>query len=151
MITAPNLPEDNFALITQLIGAFGGEPGVAERAAALRRALVDALEQTRPGGRMQQRVLNLIWRDPWMTVARETYIAAGMLARIGSHTLPKVQGGATGAVRYPVLSGEEPWLEEVQQVLLSSEPYRFGTGHLGEARRLCPNARARLVDGKLLS
>jgi hypothetical protein len=36
-------------------------------------------------------------------------------------------------------------------VLLSSEPYRFGDAHLGEARRLCPNARARLVDGELLS
>jgi hypothetical protein len=39
----------------------------------------------------------------------------------------------------------------VQQVLLSSEPYRFGADHVAEAQRLCPNARVRLVDGELLS
>jgi len=39
----------------------------------------------------------------------------------------------------------------VQQVLLSSEPYAFGAQHLDEARRLCPNASARIVDGELLS
>jgi hypothetical protein len=39
----------------------------------------------------------------------------------------------------------------VQEVLLSSEPYRFTAQHLAEARVLCPNARAQLVDGELLS
>ena len=95
-------------------------------------------------------MLYLIWRDPWMTVARDTYIAR-MLARIGWHTLPDRRGGASGAARYPALRGDEPWLADVQQVLLSSEPYRFGDEHLDAARRLCPNAHARLVDGEMLS
>ena len=95
-------------------------------------------------------MLYLIWREPWMTVARDTYIAA-MLARVGWATLPAQGGGAAGAARYPVLRGDEPWLAEVDEVLLSSEPYAFGEHHLAEARALCPNARARIVDGELLS
>lgn len=150
VVTCPNGPEDNLGLIAQLLGHFGFAPGVTERAAALSRELVEALDQTRPEGRRPQHVLYLIWRDPWMTVARDTYIAR-MLGRIGWQTLPAVHGGATGAARYPALRGDELWLGEVQQVLLSSEPYRFGMAHLVEARRLCPNAKARLVDGELLS
>ncbi|MEP7298921.1 MAG: helical backbone metal receptor, partial [Burkholderiales bacterium] len=92
----------------------------------------------------------LIWRDPWMTVARDTYIAS-MLARVGWHTLPDAHGGETGAARYPVVRGDEAWLTDVQHVLLSSEPYAFSAPHLAEARALCPNAHVRLVDGELLS
>ena len=85
-----------------------------------------------------------------MTVARDTYISR-MLAAVGWHTLPASDGGASGAARYPVLHGDEPWLAQVQQVLLSSEPYRFGAEHLAAAQALCPAAQVRCVDGELLS
>jgi len=150
VVTHPNGPEDNLALVALLVAHFGAHAGVGERAAALTQALRHELEQTQPNGRPPQRVLYLIWREPWMTVARDTYIAR-MLARIGWHTLPDVRGGESGAARYPALQGDEPWLADVQQVLLSSEPYRFTAQHLDEARRLCPNAQARLVDGEMLS
>ena len=154
VVTHPNAPEDNLALVAQLLAHFGTNLGtradVAERAAVLTRGLQHELDQTQPNGRPAQRVLYLIWRDPWMTVARDTYIAR-MLARIGWHTLPDQRGGESGAARYPALQGDEPWLADVQQVLLSSEPYRFGDEHLDAARRLCPNAHARLVDGEMLS
>jgi ABC-type hemin transport system substrate-binding protein len=150
VVTHPNGPEDNLTLIAQMVEHFGALPGVAERAAALTQALRRELDLTQPDARPAQPVLYLIWREPWMTVARDTYIAH-MLARIGWHTLPDVQGGEAGAARYPVVRGGEPWLPEVRQVLLSSEPYRFSDAHLAEARRLCPNAHARRVDGELLS
>lgn len=154
VVTHPNGPEDNLALVAQMLAHFGTGPGtradVAARAATLTQTLQHELGQTQPDDRPPQRVLYLIWRDPWMTVARDTYIAR-MLARIAWHTLPEVHGGAFGAARYPALRGDEPWLADVQQVLLSSEPYRFTEVHLGEARRLCPNAHARLVDGEMLS
>jgi hypothetical protein len=95
-------------------------------------------------------VLYLIWREPWMTVARDTYISR-MLARIGWQTLPAVLGGASGAARYPVVDVASPWLADVEEVLLSSEPYRFGPHHRAEAQALCPAARIRLVDGELIS
>jgi len=97
-----------------------------------------------------QRVLYLIWREPWMTVARDTYIAR-MLAQVGWQTSPELWGGESGAARYPVLQGDEPWLDSIDRVLLSSEPYRFDVSHLNQAQALCPQARVQLVDGELLS
>jgi len=150
IVTHPLRPEDNLALIAQMVDHFGAVAEVRERAAALTHALQRELDLTQPDARPPRRVLYLIWRDPWMTVARDTYIAA-MLARVHWLTLPDTHGGAAGAARYPVVHGNEPWLADVEQVLLSSEPYSFTARHLAEARALCPNARARLVDGELLS
>ena len=150
VVTHPNGPDDNLALVAQMAAHFGALAGVAERAAALTQALRDELELTRPDGRPPQPVLYLIWREPWMTVARDTYIAR-MLARVGWNTLPEVCGGASGAARYPVLRGDEPWLRDVQRVLLSSEPYRFGAQHIAAAHQLCPHADVQLVDGEMLS
>ncbi len=150
VVTHPNDPDDNLALIDQMLALFGGCDGVRARAAALTQALRHELALTQAGNRPAQRVLYLIWREPWMTVARDTYLSR-MLARVGWHSWPEAVGGESGATRYPVVHGHEPWLADVQQVLLSSEPYRFDARHLDEARRLCPNAIARLVDGELLS
>ncbi len=150
IVTHPLAPEDNLALIAQLLGPFGHLDGVAQRAAALTEALTHALHATKPEGRVPQQVLYLIWREPWMTVARDTYLSR-MLARVNWHSLPDVHGGATGAARYPALQGSEPWLAQVQQVLLSSEPYAFTPAHIKEAQALCPQAKVRLVDGELLS
>ena len=150
VVTHPLGPEDNLALVAQMLACFGDVTGVTERAEALTLALQDELLQTRAETWPEQRVLYLIWRDPWMTVARDTYLS-NMLARANLQTLPDVFGGDAGATRYPVLTGTEPWLGQVQQVLLSSEPYAFGKQHFDEARRLCPNAQVRLVDGEMLS
>jgi len=150
VVTHPLGPEDNLALVAQLAACFGTVPGVSERAAALTQALQSELGQTRPETWPAQRVLYLIWREPWMTVARDTYLSR-MLARVNMQTLPEVLGGDAGAARYPALTGTEPWLSQVQHVLLSSEPYAFGEQHVAEAQRLCPNAQVRLVDGEMLS
>ena len=150
IVTHPLAPDDNLALVDQLLDHFGALEGVAERAGRLRASLRDELERTRPDGRPLQRVLYLIWRDPWMTVARDTYIAR-MLGRVNWQTLPALDGGASGAARYPVVRGDEAWLAQVDQVLLSSEPYAFTQVHVDEAKALCPNARVRLVDGEMLS
>lgn len=150
LVTHPCAPEDNLALIDQLAAAFGTEPGVEVRADEWQRAFRRELALTTTDGRTPCRVLYLIWREPWMTVARDTYISR-MLARVGWQTWPAVDGGPTGAARYPVVSGDEAWLAEVDEVLLSSEPYRFTAEHLAAAAALCPRARVRLVDGELLS
>ncbi len=150
IVTHPASPEDNLALIHQMLAHFGHLDGVAQRAAALTVELQRELDLTRPDTRPERRVLYLIWREPWMTVARDTYLSR-MLARVHWVTLPDQVGGATGAARYPVLTGTEPWLAQVEVVLLSSEPYRFEHQHFEEAARLCPNARVHLVDGELLS
>ncbi len=148
--THPVDPEDNLALVAQLGTVFAAVQGVAERAAGLSADLRRELALTLPAGRRESRVLYLIWHEPWMTVARDTYISR-MLARVGWRTLPAVDGGATGAARYPVLAHGERWLGDVERVLLSSEPFAFTDAHAAAARALCPNARVQRIDGELLS
>ena len=150
LVTHPCGPEDVGALIAQMVAAFGAVPGVTDRAAQLDAEWQAEMRATTPGGRPSVPVLYLIWREPWMTVARDTYISR-LLAQVAWLTLPAVDGGERGAARYPVLGGREPWLADVQDVLLSSEPYAFKREHFDEAHRLCPNARVRWVDGELLS
>jgi ABC-type Fe3+-hydroxamate transport system substrate-binding protein len=147
VVTHPRDPDDNLALIAQLAATFAP---LAERAAVVLEALRDELAATRPEGRPSSSVVYLIWQKPWMTVARDTYLSR-MLARIGWSTVPAVEGGYAGVARYPVLVGDEPWLGDVDRVLLSSEPYRFERRHLDAAQALCPGATVRLVDGELLS
>jgi hypothetical protein len=150
VVTHPTGPEDVRGLIAQMATAFLDLPGVAERAAGLDAELQAELRATTPSNRPAVPVLYLIWREPWMTVARDTYIAH-LLARVNWCSLPDIEGGERGALRYPTVSGSEPWLPLVQEVLLSSEPYAFGAVHRAEAQALCPQARVRLVDGELLS
>ena len=150
VVTHPLGPEDNLALVAQMAALFGGLPEVAARAEALSEDLRRELELTQPAGRQAVNVLYLIWHDPWMTVARDTYLSR-MLARVNWLTLPATVGGAVGAERYPRLSGDEPWLGDVERVLLSSEPFSFEACHLEAAQTLCPNARVQRVDGELLS
>ena len=85
-----------------------------------------------------------------MTVARDTYIAR-MLAEVGWQTWPALQGGDTGAARYPQVQGDEPWLAQIDRILLSSEPYRFDASHMAMAQALSSQAQVQLVDGELLS
>lgn len=150
VVTHPCAPQDVATLIAQMVAAFKEVPGVAECGAMLTTELQTELQATQAAGRDAVPVLYLIWREPWMTVARDTYIAR-LLARVNWRTLPAVDGGPHGAARYPVLDGDEPWLAEVREVLLSSEPYAFTADHLTLAQALAPQARVRLVDGELLS
>ena len=150
IVTHPRRPEDNLALFEQLRAAFAEQPGVNERAAALSGEFSAALARCRAQAWPGENVLYLIWRDPWMTVARDTYIST-LLAEAGWRTWPDVLGGEHGAGRYPALTGGEAWLQRIDRVLLSSEPYRFGPAHIAEAQALCPQAQVQLVDGELLS
>jgi ABC-type hemin transport system substrate-binding protein len=183
LVTHPQSPADNLALIDQLVDAFkdcaltlspvdrarqphlqgmpdatnsGAAYALFERAGWLKDQFSLRLQalQARRSQRTPERVLYLIWQDPWMTVARDTYISR-MLALIGWQTWPAVQGGdgihTPGAARYPVLAGDEPWLGGVQRVLLSSEPYSFGVQHVAQVQSWLPQATVQLVDGEMLS
>jgi ABC-type Fe3+-hydroxamate transport system substrate-binding protein len=158
IVTHPRSPQDNLALIDQLQQEFAPYFIALRIDSAGARGLKDQisyrLDAILSKSWVQQRVLYLIWRDPWMTVARDTYISR-MLALIGWQTWPQVQGEATGASRYPVVASDAPWLAQVDRVLLSSEPYRFDTSHVAQVQTWMqshnPAARVQLVDGELLS
>ena len=123
IVTHPKSPQDNFELYRLLGGIFG----CPERAEALCSALSEAIDvaQARCAGMPRERVLYLIWKAPWMTVARDTYISR-TLAAVGWDTIPE-----HCAVRYPQCELES-LAPQVDRVLLSSEPYRFGSAHVAE-------------------
>jgi ABC-type Fe3+-hydroxamate transport system substrate-binding protein len=139
LVTHPQAPEDNLQLFDLLGSAFAKVPGAAQRAAECRRQLQAVLDALRASRFAARKVLYLIWRAPWMTVARDTYISQS-LAAVGWHTLPEVRGGdglhQPGGARYPVFDWSADWLGAVDCALLSSEPYRFGAAHADEVRQL---------------
>jgi ABC-type Fe3+-hydroxamate transport system substrate-binding protein len=137
VVTHPLAPLDNLALYRQFGSAFGRERE-AEVLCARFQAAYDGAAVRFP----ERRVLYLIWKDPWMTVSRDTYISR-MLALFGMHTLP---AGATD--RYPKLADLRA--EPADLVLLSSEPFRFRERHVAEVAGLTGKP-ALLVDGEMTS
>ena len=89
-------------------------------------------------------MLYLIWRDPWMTVAPQTYIAR-TLALVGWRTVPHAAEERYPAVDLSELAGR------VDRVLLSSEPFHFRERHLKEVAALVPGAEVSLIDGEMTS
>ena len=142
IVTHPCTPEDNLPLYR----LFGGVFHCAGRAAQLAADLAAALAEARAVARELPRedVLYLIWREPWMSVARDTYISA-TLAAVGWDTLP-----ADAGVRYPEIDWQAPWMGDVARVFLSSEPYRFRERHLAEVAALSGRP-ATLIDGEMAS
>lgn len=147
VVTHPCSPRDNLGLFELLGGLFAVPEAARRLAAELEAALAEAARVR--AERSPENVLYLIWREPWMTVARDTYIAA-TLAEVGWQTLPAIEGGDTGAARYPAFGWNAPWLDGVARVLLSTEPYRFRAAHLSEVEALARRP-ALLVDGEMVS
>ncbi|ACC69377.1 helical backbone metal receptor [Paraburkholderia phymatum] len=148
VVTHPLAPQDNLALYALFGALFDREDEASALSLALRAQLNAAAARAWP----RQHVLYAIWREPWMTVARDTYISA-MLRLVNWHTLPDVPGGETGASRYPSFDLDAEWLTRVERILLSSEPYRFTTQHcdaLSQHARF-KGKRVQLIDGEMVS
>ncbi len=117
IVTHPQTPVDN----ARLFALFGAIFDRAAEAAALTRDLQAAIAVARATADALPRepVLYLIWRKPWMTVARDTYVAA-TLALVGWDTLP-----VAAARRYPDIADDAPEWDLASRLLLSTEPYAF--------------------------
>ena len=138
VITHPLAPEDNLALYRQFGTAFGRQ----REAQALCARFEAALQAAQQRKYAERKVLYLIWKDPWMTVSRDTYISR-TLRLFGMHTVPE-----TALERYPELPSLRR--QDIDLLLLSSEPYRFGERHLAEVTALSGKP-ALLVDGEMTS
>jgi ABC-type Fe3+-citrate transport system substrate-binding protein len=140
VVTHPLGPLDNLDLY-RLLGAIFGREAEAER---LCQELEHVLAQLRARPSVPQDVLYLIWRDPWMAVAPDTYIAR-MLALVGWRTHPLRSGD-----RYPTVTLEK-YAGRLDRVLLSSEPFHFKERHLAEVGAAAPGAVVSLIDGEMTS
>ncbi len=145
VVTHPLAPKDNLDLYRQMGREFDRE----RQAEALCEKFEAAL--ARVDDRPEQRVLYLIWRDPWMTVARDTYIAQ-TLELFNWQNQPLDLGSPEGdqglRVRYPEV---DLAAVDVDRVLLSSEPFHFKEHHVAEVEALVPGAKVSLIDGEMTS
>jgi Periplasmic binding protein len=142
VVTHPLGPRGNLDLY-RLVGAIFDRGAEAERLCLeLEQGLaeVSELERTLP----QREVLYLIWRDPWMAVAPDTYIAR-TLALVNWRTHP-----VAPADRYPEIELAR-YAGKVDHVLLSSEPYHFKERHLPEVAAAVAGAEVSLIDGEMTS
>ncbi|MGH8712735.1 MAG: helical backbone metal receptor [Casimicrobiaceae bacterium] len=147
IVTHPLAPDDNL----QLYRLFGAIFGRGEQAEALAARYVTARDALRAAvaAMPDERVLYLIWRKPWYTVARSTYVSA-MLGLARWRTVP-----AVSLPRYPVLADEAAEWRDADRILLSTEPYAFrerdASALAATLRRRGGHAPVNLVDGAMTS
>jgi len=89
-------------------------------------------------------VAYLIWQEPYMVVANNTFINS-MLAAGGFFNVFGDQE------RYPVTTLGEIIELAPQKIFLSSEPYPFNEAHLSNFETNFPTSEIKLVDGKMFS
>ncbi len=129
--------------------------------------------EARASGVPPARVFCAIWRDPWMTIGRDTYVhdlialcgGANVFAdgpegpgprRDQDEGVRVAPGAASGAARrYPIVDREAIERARPDVILLPSEPYAFSERDRAELLGLaCPAAassRVHLIDGTLVS
>lgn len=142
IVTHPGGPEDNPRLL-RLLGAVFLREALAETLSEESRAALAWLDTT-AAGLPRERVLYLIWRRPWMTVARDTYVSR-TLARAGFDTLPEPSDR-----RYPALHDEHAAWHDADRILLSTEPYAFRERD-AVALRASTRKPVDLIDGEWTS
>ena len=147
-VTFPRTVAEGIALVREL----GALTATADAAEAMARPLEVGLARVRArlAGRPCVRVFCPIWRGPYMTVNRDTYV----------HDVLETCGGenvfAASAARYPTVTLEEVRRAAPDVILLPDEPYRFRAAHRADFAALTDvpavrSGRMPLVDGKLLS
>jgi len=92
-----------------------------------------------------KRVAYFIWKTPWMVAGNNTYINAIL-------DLNKFDNIYADKERYPEININNLEVNnQVDLVLLSSEPYPFSKKHLPDIKPFYPNAKIVCVDGEMFS
>lgn len=138
IVTHPLGPLDNLALYRQIGKVFGKE----QEAELLCDRFDVALRAVQSKHFERKKVLYLIWKDPWMTVSRDTYVSR-TLRLFGMYTVPEQT-----EKRYPELKDLD--VPGADLVLLSTEPYRFRERHRIELQASLRKP-VHLVDGAMTS
>lgn len=145
IVTHPNAPDDVPALIRLIGGIFSREAEAGAMCAAFETALAKLrLDAT---ALPAKRVCYFCWKDPWMTVSRDTYISRS-LALVNWQTV-----GHRDDTRYPEIALNDDLLGETDLFLFSTEPYAFTDAHAADFAREhgLPPDRCRVIDGEYTS
>jgi len=144
VVTHPLVPDDNLRLYALMGSLFGRETAAADLAHRFRDAR-RALTPPDAGSRLK--VLYFIWKDPWMTVSRDTYISA-LLGLVGWQTRLH-----DPAVRYPAVDLTPETVATTDLFLFPTEPWEFTRRDVEAFLRdyACPPEKALMVDGEYCS
>lgn len=91
------------------------------------------------------KVAYFIWKKPWLVAANDTFI---------NHLLDvnKFENVYHSKTRYPEIELSELKTDnQVELILLSSEPFPFNNSHITEVQVYLPNAKVITVDGEMFS
>jgi len=94
----------------------------------------------------KKRIAYFIWRNPWMAVGGGTFINEMLKLNGFVNVYEEVS-------RYPEVSTEDlsELIENLDVILLSSEPFPFSEKHIKEIKEINPVTQVRLVDGEYFS
>jgi ABC-type Fe3+-hydroxamate transport system substrate-binding protein len=147
-VTYPRTVADGIGLITEL----GAVTGTEARAAEIVGEIQPLYERVRSAAsrRPAVPVFYPIWRAPYMTINRDTYIH-DMLSVCGARNV-----FADRVDRYPTVSLDEMAAARPAVILLPDEPFRFRRAHLADFAGYTEvpavrDGRIHLVDGKPFS
>ena len=145
IVTHPLAPDDNLHLYQLLGGIFNRQ----RQAQHLCQRYSDAKARLREAAHAwpSRQVLYLIWCEPWMTIAADTYIAR-MLNQINWFNMT-----TDSEQRYPSVEITAKLAAELDLILFSTEPYSFKAADLyqfAQHYRVSPQKLA-LIDGEMTS
>ena len=95
--------------------------------------------------RNELRVAYLIWRKPYMVAGSANFINYLLSVCKLKNVFTNHKG------RYPEINIEELQKENLDIIMLSSEPYPFKEKHIEELQTHLPNTKIMLVDGEMFS
>src|SRR5262245_45133370 len=147
-VTFPRAVREGIRMIREL-GEVTGAAGEADRLATAIEARYEATV-TASAARPPVPVFCPIWRGPYMTINRDTYVH-DVLATCGARNV-----FADRPDRYPTVTLEDVRAAAPEVILLPDEPYHFRPPHLADFAAVpdipaVARGRCHFVDGKLLS
>ena len=146
IVTHPCNALDNLPLY-RLLGEIFSVPQAAAQLCQQFEVAYAALQERVKAQPAGKKVLYCIWQDPWMTIGTDTYLA-NMLALINWQAWQPSTSSALP--RYPCFDWQDARMDEVDLILLSSEPYRFTQSHVAQLAAQTGKP-VQLVDGEMLS
>ncbi len=133
--------KDALEMMTSLGGVCDKQKEAAEIVQRIKESSSALLAESNPEGK-RPKVAYLIWKDPYLVAAKNTFIDELLTYLDVDNFFPDQE-------RYP------EWIPNPEQapdlIFLSSEPYPFQQKHARKLQSVLPNSSIHLVDGEMFS
>ena len=129
--------DDNFDLINQLGSIFDKK----KESVNIINSTKSIFNKTLNFNNKNKKVLYLIWKNPYMSIGRDTFIH-NILTQFGFEN--SIQND-----RYPIVELEN--FKDIDVVFLSSEPFPFSEKDIFEIQNQLPKSQIKIVDGTYFS